>query len=254
MVFTVAAEREREREWGRKRCRRIQFPASATHWHPSATIFSPIPMLSNSPSIADPFLSVPRLTLSLTLLFCLVAEKIQIQIQILPLFFADSASSTFVQSLNRRVSSATTDLDLLDSMSFGTVSFEELLGHCNELYKKNQTDLSELEDRLKCYGYVPGTTSSSRSRSTSICKQFFCSRSLDWEFLFLALVADVEEEEEGDEVEDRQNQVSECRLDSLSSFHGSLSVPDSSFKSFDEDALYPYTNLGFCLDEILKLY
>nr|GMD86684.1 Angiomotin like [Ipomoea batatas] len=53
----------------------------------------------------------------------------------------DSASTTFVQCLNRRVSSASSDLNLLESMSFGTVSFEELLGHCNEVYKKNQNDL-----------------------------------------------------------------------------------------------------------------
>ncbi|XP_043701932.1 uncharacterized protein LOC122652293 [Telopea speciosissima] len=67
----------------------------------------------------------------------------------------DSASSTFIQSLNRRVSTANSDLNLLDSMAFGTVSFEELLGHCNEVLKKNQNDLTELEDRLKSFGYVP---------------------------------------------------------------------------------------------------
>lgn len=67
----------------------------------------------------------------------------------------DSASSTFVQCLKRRLSSASNDLNMLETMSFGTVSFEELLGHCNEVYKKNQSDLSELEDRLRGYGYVP---------------------------------------------------------------------------------------------------
>lgn len=71
-------------------------------------------------------------------------------------FVVDSASSTFVQCLNRRVSSTSSDLNLLESMSFGTVSFEELLGHCNEVYKKNQVDILELEDRLKSFGYVPG--------------------------------------------------------------------------------------------------
>jgi hypothetical protein len=45
---------------------------------------------------------------------------------------------------------------MLDLKSFGTVSFEELLGHCNELFKKNQNDLIQLEDRLKSYGYIPG--------------------------------------------------------------------------------------------------
>ncbi|KAF8403423.1 hypothetical protein HHK36_011527 [Tetracentron sinense] len=40
-------------------------------------------------------------------------------------------------------------------MAFGTVSFEELLGHCNEVYKKNQSDIVELEDRLTTFGYIP---------------------------------------------------------------------------------------------------
>ncbi|KAF5750623.1 hypothetical protein HS088_TW03G00962 [Tripterygium wilfordii] len=60
----------------------------------------------------------------------------------------DSASSTFIQCLKRRVSSVSTDLNLLESMSFGTVSFEELLGHCNEVYKKNQSDLFLLEEHI----------------------------------------------------------------------------------------------------------
>ncbi|XP_019153604.1 PREDICTED: uncharacterized protein LOC109150156 isoform X1 [Ipomoea nil] len=66
----------------------------------------------------------------------------------------DSASTTFVQCLNRRVSSASSDLNLLESMSFGTVSFEELLGHCNEVYKKNQNDLLSLQDHLRSSGYI----------------------------------------------------------------------------------------------------
>ncbi|OMO68707.1 hypothetical protein COLO4_29462 [Corchorus olitorius] len=40
-------------------------------------------------------------------------------------------------------------------MSFGTVSFEELLGHCYQVFNKNQTDLLDLEDRLKPLGYLP---------------------------------------------------------------------------------------------------
>ncbi|KAB2013249.1 hypothetical protein ERO13_D09G127800v2 [Gossypium hirsutum] len=67
----------------------------------------------------------------------------------------DSASSTFVQCLNRRVSTATADLNLLDSMSFGTVSFEELLGHCYQIFNNNQTHLLHLEDHLKPLGYLP---------------------------------------------------------------------------------------------------
>ncbi|XP_071719313.1 uncharacterized protein [Rutidosis leptorrhynchoides] len=68
----------------------------------------------------------------------------------------DSASLSFVQCLNRRVSTATSDLNLLESMTFDTVSFEELLGHCNEVYKKNEIDIADLEDRLSVFGYVPG--------------------------------------------------------------------------------------------------
>ncbi|KAK3435855.1 hypothetical protein EUGRSUZ_C00285 [Eucalyptus grandis] len=71
----------------------------------------------------------------------------------------DSASSTFIQCLNLRVSTASSDLNLLDAMSFGTVSFEELLGHCNKVFQKNQSDLAQLEERLKSFGYIPGTLS-----------------------------------------------------------------------------------------------
>ncbi|KAI3701341.1 hypothetical protein L2E82_45995 [Cichorium intybus] len=30
------------------------------------------------------------------------------------------------------------------------------IGHCNEVYKKNQNDILELEDRLSAFRYVPG--------------------------------------------------------------------------------------------------
>ncbi|XP_073145879.1 uncharacterized protein [Henckelia pumila] len=60
----------------------------------------------------------------------------------------DSASTTFIQSINRRVNVAGVDLNMLESMTFGTVSFEELLGFCNEVLKKNQSDLLALHDHL----------------------------------------------------------------------------------------------------------
>nr|KJB44220.1 hypothetical protein B456_007G240500 [Gossypium raimondii] len=56
----------------------------------------------------------------------------------------DSASSTFVQCLNCRVSIATADLNRLDSMSFGT-----------QIFNNNQTHLLHLEDHLKPLGYLP---------------------------------------------------------------------------------------------------
>ncbi|XP_044507726.1 uncharacterized protein LOC123227115 isoform X2 [Mangifera indica] len=80
------------------------------------------------------------------------ALKQSVQRRPIPL---DSASTTFIQCLNRRVSAVTSDLNLLDSMSFGTVSFEELLGHCNEVYKTNETHLLQLHDRLKTFNNIP---------------------------------------------------------------------------------------------------
>ncbi|TYH64690.1 hypothetical protein ES332_D06G161700v1 [Gossypium tomentosum] len=68
---------------------------------------------------------------------------------------SDSASSTFVQCLNRRVSTATADLNLLESMSLDTVSFEELLGHCYQIFNNNQTHLLHLKNHLKPLGYLP---------------------------------------------------------------------------------------------------
>jgi hypothetical protein len=65
-------------------------------------------------------------------------------------------SFTFVQCLNRKTSTISSDLEMLDSMLFVTISFEELLGLCNKLYKKSLADLLELKDCLSSYGYVQG--------------------------------------------------------------------------------------------------
>ncbi|KAG9148247.1 hypothetical protein Leryth_012211 [Lithospermum erythrorhizon] len=68
----------------------------------------------------------------------------------------DSASTTFKQWLIRRVTGVSSDLNMLESMSFGTVSLEELLGHCNEVYKKNQNDVVYLQELLQCStNYIP---------------------------------------------------------------------------------------------------
>ncbi|XP_051150506.1 uncharacterized protein LOC127264940 [Andrographis paniculata] len=68
----------------------------------------------------------------------------------------DSASTTFVQSVNRRISAAGGDLNMLESMAFATVSFEELLGHCTEVLKKNQSDIYAIEDHLRtAFNYIP---------------------------------------------------------------------------------------------------
>ena len=100
----------------------------------------------------------------------------------------DSASSTFVQCLKRRISSASSDLNLLETMSFGTVSFEELLGHCSEVYKKNQSDLSELEDRLRDYGYVPSALLYSCLLTLPLVAEKTVLCSADCRFLFCFLL------------------------------------------------------------------
>ncbi|KAJ4824840.1 hypothetical protein Tsubulata_035386 [Turnera subulata] len=87
----------------------------------------------------------------------------------------DSASSTFVQSLNRRVSSASSDLNLLESMSFGTVSFEELLGHCNEAYKSNHNRLLQLHHRLNSLGYLPSVSSDEEDEDSGALTTPDCS-------------------------------------------------------------------------------
>ncbi|KAG5252960.1 hypothetical protein OIU76_021200 [Salix suchowensis] len=80
----------------------------------------------------------------------------------------DSASSTYIQCLNRRVASASSDLNLLESMAFGTVSFEELLGHCNEVYKSSENRILEFQDRLRSFGYVPAEVGSDDEADLSI--------------------------------------------------------------------------------------
>lgn len=62
----------------------------------------------------------------------------------------------FLNSTDKHVCSANGDLNHLESMVFGTVSFEELLGHCNEVLKINQKYISNIEDQISHFGYVPG--------------------------------------------------------------------------------------------------
>lgn len=68
-----------------------------------------------------------------------------------------SAATAFLQSLERRVSTTSSDLNLLHSMAFDTISFEELLGHCNEVYKLNDHYISQVEERMRSFGYISDT-------------------------------------------------------------------------------------------------
>nr|CAD1841627.1 unnamed protein product [Ananas comosus var. bracteatus] len=103
----------------------------------------------------------------------------------------------FLQCLDRRVSAASADLDLLESMALGTVSFEELLGHCNEVYKINLKYISDLEDRFASFGYVPeveddeggdedsGVLSKYMSPDNGVgTSHFACRKRLNDDFLF----------------------------------------------------------------------
>ncbi|KAH9322859.1 hypothetical protein KI387_017498, partial [Taxus chinensis] len=64
-----------------------------------------------------------------------------------------SSLNPFVEGLNRRATSTNNQVEALESMTIDTISFRELLGHCNELYKQNENAVSVLQDRLKEYGY-----------------------------------------------------------------------------------------------------
>jgi len=71
-------------------------------------------------------------------------------------------------------------------------------------------------------------------------------------FVFLDLVPETKEEDEDYDVQ--APQVLDDKLDSPSSFYGSLSMADSGFKKFEEDALYPYILPLFFLRLNLKTF
>ncbi|BAT18156.1 Os12g0623400, partial [Oryza sativa Japonica Group] len=68
---------------------------------------------------------------------------------------AESAARGFLQGLERRSEAAGADLSRLESMAFGTVSFEELLGHCGEALAMFSRHADAIESRLVAFGYVP---------------------------------------------------------------------------------------------------
>ncbi|XP_015698676.2 uncharacterized protein LOC102706059 [Oryza brachyantha] len=67
----------------------------------------------------------------------------------------ESAASAFLQGLDRRAEAAGADLSRLESMAFGTVSFEELLGHCGEALSISSRHADAIESRLVSFGYAP---------------------------------------------------------------------------------------------------
>jgi hypothetical protein len=63
---------------------------------------------------------------------------------------------SFLEDLNDDVSSALAKLQQLEERTTDTLSFEELLVHCDALYKLNEDGISKLELQLQQYGYTPG--------------------------------------------------------------------------------------------------
>jgi len=64
----------------------------------------------------------------------------------------------FIEDLNDDVSSALAELQQLEERTTDTLSFEELLVHCDALYKSNEDGIRKLELQLQQYGYTPGVT------------------------------------------------------------------------------------------------
>lgn len=150
---------------------------------------------------------------------------------------ADSASSTFIKGLNRRISTAASELNFLESMSFGTVSFEELLGHCSQIYKNNQDDLLHLQDRLTDFGYVPGTSFVFFFPFVDFKLRFF------YQIFVLFLDLEIEIDEGRGDKESGfgafGHEDSKHSNDDLDSYSLQCSIK----KGLDEDNLYPFLTL-----------
>uniref|UniRef100_A0A7I4DKP0 Spindle and kinetochore-associated protein 3 n=1 Tax=Physcomitrium patens TaxID=3218 RepID=A0A7I4DKP0_PHYPA len=61
----------------------------------------------------------------------------------------------FLEDLNDDISSALTELTHLEERTTDTLSFEELLVHCDALYESNEDGIRKLELQLQQYGYAP---------------------------------------------------------------------------------------------------
>ncbi|KQJ85720.1 uncharacterized protein LOC100833636 [Brachypodium distachyon] len=66
----------------------------------------------------------------------------------------ESATSAFLQRMDRRVEAAGADLARLESMAFDTVSVEELLGHFREALGIVSRHADAVGSRLASFGYV----------------------------------------------------------------------------------------------------
>ncbi|KAJ1266510.1 hypothetical protein BS78_08G156700 [Paspalum vaginatum] len=67
----------------------------------------------------------------------------------------DKSTALFLQKLERLTDAAGADLQRLESMAFGAVSFEELLGHCGEALSVYARHADAVQSRLASFGYEP---------------------------------------------------------------------------------------------------
>jgi hypothetical protein len=64
----------------------------------------------------------------------------------------DAPTTTFLRKLDLMTEAAATDLQHLDSMTFGAVSFTELLGHCGQALKDYERHADAIEAHHASFG------------------------------------------------------------------------------------------------------
>ncbi|KAI4988552.1 hypothetical protein ZWY2020_030182 [Hordeum vulgare] len=127
----------------------------------------------------------------------------------------ESATNAFLQGLDRRVEAAGADLEHLESLAFGTVSVEELLGHCC---------------RRSTSSPATPTPSSSASSPTATSPRVPLVLLRSWGSSCCLAGAEVE-----DEVEEEGRDTGELEVPRNGGFGGSSSVLRSARKRFDDD-------------------
>uniref|UniRef100_A0A0E0JCM2 Uncharacterized protein n=1 Tax=Oryza nivara TaxID=4536 RepID=A0A0E0JCM2_ORYNI len=160
----------------------------------------------------------------------------------------ESAARGFLQGLERRSEAAGADLSRLESMAFGTVSFEELLGHCGEALSMFSRHADAIESRLVAFGYVPpGSTNSLPPWGilNPIVSIFFKLLVENCEFAMLLVEEEVSEDVQEDWDDEKLPGVA-----GNGCFGGTSSVLRSSREMVDDDdALFENSmslkNLGF---------
>jgi hypothetical protein len=65
------------------------------------------------------------------------------------------ARTSFLRKLEHRADAAAADLQHIESIALGTVSFEELLGHCSETLNVYARHADALQSHLASFGYEP---------------------------------------------------------------------------------------------------